>query len=133
MQTIEADHMSLIKDLLAALSTGKPADAILLFTPNVVMNVPGRNSFAGAYRGRDEVVKLLVRLREWTGGSMRVRLHDVLANEQHGVVMYTVNATHQDRSIEYTYVDLYHFRDGQISEVWGTAPDLYAFDDFYSE
>ena len=62
------------------------------------------------------------------------RLHDVLANEQHGVLLYTVTAQHEDRSIRYRYIDLYHFREGQISEVFGyPADDARAFDEFYSE
>ncbi len=61
-------------------------------------------------------------------------MSDVLANEQHGVLLYTVTASHGERSIKYRYMDLYHFREGQIPEVWGYPADKgRAFDEFYSE
>jgi hypothetical protein len=63
-----------------------------------------------------------------------VRLHDVLADEQHGILLCTVAGHHDERSIRYRYRDVHYFREGQISEVWSYPTDnARAFDEFYSE
>jgi ketosteroid isomerase-like protein len=134
MQTVEQDNLELIKSLLAALAAGNHSELRNMLTPDVRFHFPGHNSLSGEYKGLDAALGLLGRIFKWNAGSTRIRLHDVLANEQHGVLLYTVTAQHEDRSIRYRYMDLYHFREGQISEVFGyPADDARAFDEFYSE
>jgi hypothetical protein len=53
------------------------------------------------------------------GEKLRVRLHDVLANRTHGVVIYDVKAERDGKEITYSHLDVYHFRDGLISEITG--------------
>jgi ketosteroid isomerase-like protein len=133
MLSVEQANLELIKSLLSEFAGGNLDGVRALLTADVKFHFPGDNSLAGEYKGVDASLGLLNRINEWTGGTTRVRLHDVLANEQHGVLIYTVNARHGERSIKYRYMDLYHFRDGQISEVWGyPADNARAFDEFYS-
>jgi ketosteroid isomerase-like protein len=134
MLNVEQAHLELIKSLLSEFAGDNLDGVRALLTPDVKLHVPGDNSLSGEYRGVDSSLRLLDRITQWTGGTTRVRLHDVLANEQHGILLYTVTAEHGDRSIRYRYIDLYHFREGKISEVWGyPADDASAFDEFYSE
>ena len=134
MLDVEQAHLELIKSLLSEFAGGNLDGARALLAPDVKFHFPGDNSLSGEYKGVDASLRLLDRITQWTGGTTRVRLHDVLANEQHGVLLYTVTAQHGERSIKYRYVDLYHFRDGQICEVWGyPADNAPAFDEFYSE
>ncbi|MEO8456892.1 MAG: nuclear transport factor 2 family protein [Chloroflexota bacterium] len=134
MQTVEQANLDLVKSLLAAFSNGNVLGIRGILTPDVKFRFPGYNALSGEFKGIDAALGLLSRIFQWNGGSTRIRLHDVLANEQHGVLLYTVTARHGDRTIRYKYMDLYHFRDGQISEVWGVAADdARAFDEFYSE
>lgn len=133
MQSIETERLELVKALLAAFSQGDVERIRSLLTDDVVFHFPGKNGFAGDYKGKDASLGLLSRINEWTGGTIRIRLHDVLANEQHGVLMYTVTASHGGREITYRYINLYHFREDQISEVWGVPQDAPEFDAFYSD
>ena len=134
MLDVEQAHLELIKSLLSEFAGGNLDGVRALLAPDVKFHFPGDNSLAGEYKGVDASLGLLDRINQWTGGTTRVRLHDVLANEQHGVLLYTVTAQHGERSIKYRYMDLYHFREGQISEVWGyPADNARAFDEFYSE
>ena len=129
MLDVEQAHLELIKSLLSEFAGGNLDGVRALLAPDVKFHFPGDNSLAGEYKGVDASLGLLDRINQWTGGTTRVRLHDVLANEQHGVT-----AQDGERSIKYRYVDLYHFREGQISEVWGyPADNALAFDEFYSE
>ncbi len=134
MQSVEEANLELIKALLAAFAKGSLTAVGEVLTQDVKFHFPGHNSFSGEYKGLEASMSLLARVFQWTGGSTRIRIHDVLANEQHGVLMYTVTARHNDSSIRYRYMDVYHFRDAQISEVWGyPADDAAGFDEFYSD
>lgn len=89
---------------------------------------------SGEYRGLADSVALLAKLAQWTHGAPRIDVHDLLANEQHGILMYTVSARHAERVLTYRYVDIYHFREGKITEVWGqVSSDAAEFDAFYSD
>ena len=132
MQSIETENLQLIKTLLTGFATGDWPSIRASLAQNVVFHFPGRNAFSGDYKGREQSLEMLARIAAWTEGSLRVKLHDVLANEQHGVLLYTVSAKHGDKAISYRYIDIYHFRDGQIIEVWGSTVDSPDFDDFYS-
>lgn len=132
--SVEEEHLTLVKRLLTA-SALRDWDRVRdVFHEDVVFHFPGNNSLSGEYRGMTEAVTMIARLTAWTGGTTRVTMHDILANEQHGVMMYNVRATHAGKSISYDYLDIYHFREGKISEVHGqVAGDYHAFDAFYSE
>ncbi len=128
----EDDNLTVVKRLLAAFSRPDLGTIRASLTPDVRFHVPGNNLLAGEYTGIEQVLDLLARIWEVTDGTIRVSLHDALANEQHGVLLYTVSAKRRDASYTYRQLDLYHFRDGRVSEVWGYPVDLRGFDDFYS-
>ena len=134
IQSIEEANLELIKSLLLAFSRADAITVREMLTEDVVFHFPGANALAGDYKGKDQALQLLLKVARWTHGSSRVQLHDVLANEQHGVLMYTVTARHEERQFKYRYIDVYHFRDGQVCEVWGyPGEDPEAFDRFYSD
>jgi ketosteroid isomerase-like protein len=133
LQSIETENLELVKRLLTAFVRGDVQAIRRKLTSDVIFHFPGNNQFSGDYKGIDEALSLLARVYQWTGGSGRIHMHDVLANEQHGVLMYTVSARHKDREITYRYINLYHFQNGQICEVWGVPQDAPGFDAFYSE
>jgi len=134
MQSVEQANLELVKSLLAAFSTGDQVAVRAMLTEDVRFHFPGRNPLAGEYKGVDQCLALLERISEWTGRSTRVRLHDAMANEQHGVLLYTVTARRGGTSITYRYMDIYHFAEGRVSEVWGQVmDDCREFDRFYSE
>jgi len=134
LQSIEQANLDLMKGLLSAFATRSFSDVGRIISADVELHFPGRNKFSGAYKGISEAVRLLALISQWLGDETRVQVHDVLANEQHGVMLYVVTARHEDRSITYRYVDVYHFRDGCITEIWGQCvDDPAAFDAFYSD
>ena len=53
-------------------------------TPDIVWYAPGRSQLAGDHQGVDTVLGYFGRTMELTGGSFRVEVHDVVANDEHG-------------------------------------------------
>jgi uncharacterized protein len=69
---------------------------------------------------------------ELSGGTFRTELHDVIANDEHVVALFTARAGRADRRLEDRIVEVFHIRDGKAAEVWIYPADLYAGDEFWS-
>jgi ketosteroid isomerase-like protein len=63
------------------------------------------------------VIGLFIRLFELTGGTFRVELHDVIANDQHVVDLLTMRAERDGKQLEDRAVLMAHVTDGKFSEL----------------
>ena len=79
-----------------------------------------------------QVVEFFGRLFELSGGTFRVELHDVVANDQHAVALFIVRAERAGRKLSENTVLESHVRDGKLTEAWIYQADLYAVDEFWS-
>jgi ketosteroid isomerase-like protein len=131
MLTVEAEHLQLVKNVVTAIATRDREALAECLSDDIVLNVPGTTLLSGKIKGREEVIETLGRFAGVAGDSLRIRLHDVLANDQHGIVMYDVSAHRDGNDIAYSHIDVYHFRDGKIREVTGCPMDLEAFETLY--
>jgi hypothetical protein len=59
-------------------------------------------------------------------------VHDVLANDEHTVVLCTMSATRGNKSIEIPVANVAHVRDGKVTEFWGATANPQASVDFWS-
>jgi uncharacterized protein len=104
-----------------------------VFAEDVVWHVPGRNSIAGENRGIDEVMEYIRRRRELADdGAFEITVHDVLANDEHGLVIATGRATRGGNAVQWRAHGLYRFRDGRIAECWVLPENQYEFDKIWS-
>jgi uncharacterized protein len=99
---------------------------------DVVWHVPGMNAIAGEYRGIDRVMEYVRRRRELVGGTLEITVHDVLANDEHGLVIATGRATRGGMAFEWRAHGLHRFRDGRIAESWVLPENQYEFDRIWS-
>jgi uncharacterized protein len=103
------------------------------FAPDIRWHFPGRSQFAGDYAGLAEVLGWLGRSAEASGGTLRVDLHDVIGNDDHVVALVTVRAERAaGRKLDDNSVQVFHVRDGKVTEVWTHPADVYAEDEFWS-
>src|SRR2546423_11837806 len=75
-----------------AFATGDMATLNELFADDIVWHAPGRNALAGTFRGKNEVFGNLQSVMEMTGGTFKLDIHDLLADDEHGVVLVGVTA-----------------------------------------
>ena len=102
-----------------------------VFDPDVVWHSPGRSQLAGDHRGVDAVLGFFGRTMELTGGTFRVDVHDVVANDEHVVGLHAVTAEREGRTLQDQNTLVFHVRDGRASEVWQFWADQYAADGFF--
>lgn len=102
------------------------------FADDIRWHLPGRSPLAGDYEGVAEVLESFGRLFVLTEGTYRVEVHDIIANDEHAVLLYTSRAEKAGRQLEDHTVLTAHIHDGKMAEVWVQPTDLYAFDEFLS-
>ena len=99
--------------------------------PDVVWHSPGRSQLASDYEGVDAVLGFFARTVELTGGTFRVEVHDVVANDEHVVGLHAVTAEREGKTLQDRNILVFHVRDGRASEVWQFWADQYAADAFF--
>ena len=102
-----------------------------LFSADIVWHQGGRNQTAGDYRGADDVIGLFGKLFQLTDGTFRIEVHDMLASEEHVVVLAQVHAQRAGKTLQHgDYSHVCHFREGKLSEAWIVNVDQYEVDEF---
>jgi uncharacterized protein len=99
---------------------------------DAVWYVPGRNQLSGEHRGVDAILGFFARTMELSGGTFRMDVHDVVANDDHTVALFAARAEREDRSYENRNVLVIHIRDGKLTETWLMSENQYAADEFFS-
>ncbi len=57
--------------------------------------------------------------------------HDLLASDDHAIALLEVTATRAGQTFTYRTAEIYHFRDGKISERWAFSDDTAAIAAFF--
>jgi ketosteroid isomerase-like protein len=59
-------------------------------------------------------------------------VHDIVANDDHTIVLAENTATRGDRSLTYRTAEIMHIRDGKVVERWAFSDDTQAIVDFFA-
>ena len=58
-------------------------------------------------------------------------LHDVVANDDHTIALVSAHATRNGKTLDYRVAEIYHVRDGKVTERWAFSDDTAAITDFF--
>jgi ketosteroid isomerase-like protein len=123
----------IVRKLFSAFDSQDIPTIDALLADDVVWNAPGRGMNSGVRRGKQELFAAMGRLGELTGGTLRGEIHDVLANDDHAVVLQTTRGERAGRApLQDREAIVLHVRNGRIVEVWEHPGNLYAMDAFFS-
>jgi ketosteroid isomerase-like protein len=104
-----------------------------LFSPDVVLHVPGRSPSAGSWRGPDALTAPFRGLVELSKGTLRTEPIHALADDHYGFALHLHSSERDGRRLDVHFVVVFQFgADGRIEEVWEYPYDLYAFDAQYT-
>jgi ketosteroid isomerase-like protein len=99
---------------------------VAAFAENAVWHGSGQSIV-----GSKPIGALVGQLIDASGGSLQIDLHDVLANDEHVVVLQTTRAERQGRRLEDNVVYVFHVVEGKIAEAWFSG-DPRVQDEFWS-
>ncbi len=129
-----ADHLNadLIRNAYDAFLKRDTATLENLFAEDAVWHAAGTSPLSGDYRGRDAVLSLFRNVGELSGGTFQIDVHTVMADEEHGVALTLSTARRGDKRLSAQSVNVFHVRDGKITEVWQASEDQPAINKFWS-
>jgi ketosteroid isomerase-like protein len=116
----------------AAFATGDMATLNELFADDIVWHAPGRNELSGTFKGKDEVFANLQKNMELTGGTFRLEIHALIADDDHAVALLRARAEREGKTLDVNTVQIFHIADGKLTESWLHPSDAYASDEFWS-
>jgi ketosteroid isomerase-like protein len=126
-------NVAIVREGFDRFVKGDVAGLLGLFADDAVWHVPGANAMAGHYRGRDEIIEFLRRTAEVTGGTYRVELLWVVADDEHTVAVYRARGERDDgRSLDIEQALLIDLRNGLWSDIRAQPLDQAAFDAFWA-
>jgi uncharacterized protein len=125
-------NIELARKGYAAFNSGDIAGVMNLLADDVVWHVFGSGPLAGDYKGKQAVMDLFGRYLQLID-SQSTEVHDVLANDQHTVVMATLALTRGGKSFEPRVTDVIHpDSEGRVQEFWRFFDDQGKADAFLS-
>jgi ketosteroid isomerase-like protein len=115
-----------------AFSSGDVQTLRELWDPDIVWHAFGRSQLSGDHRGVDAVLGYFGQIMELSGGTLRVEVHDVVANDEHAVGLHSVHAERAGKTLDDNHTLVFHVRDGKVTEVWQYSADQYALDELFA-
>ena len=106
---------------------GDPESLGDLFADDIVWHAPGDNPYSGTFFGKEATMDRMRRMAK-EGIVWDFAIHDVLANDDHVVVL--IDAT-LSKGVAVTHgrqVQVMHVRDGKMTEFWAMNEDQAAND-----
>jgi ketosteroid isomerase-like protein len=104
-----------------------------LLASNITWTVPGENSIAGAYHGREQVLEYMRRRRDLAARTFQMQRRDVLVGDSDRIAALTDGlATIGGGQRRWSSVGLYDVIDGHIAACWLLPLDQRAFDTIWS-
>jgi len=128
----EHPNAGLLRRAYEAFDKGDMATISELLSKDVVWHWPGRGPLCGDYVGLDAVLAVFGKMAELSGGTFTAPVHDILANDEHGVALTRSVGSRLGRQLNTPNVDVSHIVDGKVTEFWSFAMDQHAEDEFWS-
>ena len=115
-----------------AISKGDMEGFLGHHTDDTVVHFPGRGPMAGDHRGKDGVARMFQQQMQILDAPPEIETHDILASDDHAVVLNKVRASRGGKILEQDQVVVMHIEGGKIAEVWLQFSDQQAMDEFAS-
>jgi ketosteroid isomerase-like protein len=127
---------AIIREAYAAFGCGNVDGYFQACTTDFTFQVPGRGGISGVYVGKSGLYELAHKAMAITGGTFQEQVEDVLANEQHAVVLARHQFTRDGVSRDYKTAHVYEVHDGRLAycceqprdsacfhEAWGSSQE----------
>jgi uncharacterized protein len=123
-----ADHpnAAMVRELLEGFNTGDMQGLTERLADDVEWHEIGR---AEPIRGKAALgARMSGAASEYT---IDGKLHDVVANDDHTIALIEATATRGGKSFTYKVAEIYHIKDGKVTERWAFSDDTTAINDFF--
>ena len=116
------ENRRLIEGLYAAFTRWEIPAVFEALDEKIFWHIPGRGPLSGDYRGKTEVMGFFQRFMQMSGGTFRVHVEDLLANDRRVLVLVTESAEREGRK----------WSSPQVHAFWQFQGDQRTEDEFWS-
>ncbi|MGQ0617296.1 MAG: nuclear transport factor 2 family protein [Acidimicrobiia bacterium] len=123
-----------IRTAYAAFTAGDLPAVVEAFAPDAVFHVAGDGPTTGDHKGHQAITALLVDGFHKTGGTQRIEVRSIYADDHHGVVVAHETATraHDGATLDIEEVHLLALApDGRVTDFWDVPSDPDVHDAFF--
>jgi ketosteroid isomerase-like protein len=131
-ESVTHPNEDLVRRGYDAFASGDMATLNEVFADDIVWHAPGRNDLSGTFRGKDEVFATLQKNMELTGGTLKLDVHAILADDEHAVTLLRATAQREGKALDDNTVQVWHVKNGKLAESWLHPSDAYASDEFWA-
>ncbi len=121
----EHPNAAVARRLADAFASGDMSQVDQLLADDIVWHEIGR---AEPRHGKSELLAAAQGMDYQVTGSV----HDIVAGDDHVVALLEATATRGGRTLDYRVAEIYHIRDGRITERWAFSDDTAAIADFFA-
>ena len=125
-------NRQLIESAYEAFARGDIPSVLRTLSERILWHVPGRGPLSRNYMGQQQVLGFFQKFQELSGGTFRIRIDDVLANEHRVIVLVTESARRKNREWSSPQVHAWTIEDGKASVFWQFQGDQQTEDEFWS-
>jgi ketosteroid isomerase-like protein len=130
---MEHPYVTLIRQLYDARARNDRETIREILAEDVSWHDPYPPPHGGDLVGVDAVFRdIFDKAGELTDGTTRLRLHDVIADDELAIGLVYWSSTYRGRAMEGKEVAIYRIRGGKVVEAWFHAPDGAASDAFFA-
>jgi uncharacterized protein len=125
-------HAVVLEKLYADFSRGDFAAVLAACGDQVTFQIPGKSKLAGKYDKSNFVPGFAAKLKELSGDTFKTEVHDILASEQHAVVLASDHLMRDGKSVTYRTAHVWRFEGGKPVAWYEYPRDLYHFDSLWT-
>jgi uncharacterized protein len=130
-----ADHPNAVRmrQAVDAFMTGDMDSFLSTFADDIVWRVGGANALSGTHRGKEDIAAWFAKLRELSGGTLRVEPLDAVADDDHLAIFLHITGHKNGKSLDVKVVNAFRVDpDGRWKESWYAPDDQTAWDRFFT-
>ena len=122
----EHPNATVVREMNEKMAAGDMEGAASRVADDVVWHEIGR---AEPRRGKAD---LAASMGDFEGYDIKWDVHDVTASDDHVIALGTAVASKDGKSLTYRTAEIYHVKNGQVTERWAFSDDTKAITDFFS-
>ena len=122
----EHPNATVVREMEEAMSAGDIEGAAARLADDVVWHEIGRPQ---PRRGKGELAASMAEFQDY---DIQYEIHDILASDDHVIGLGTATATKKGGgSLTYRTAEIFHVKNGQVTERWAFSDDTKAITDFF--
>jgi uncharacterized protein len=125
-------HAVLLEKLYADYSKGDLSAVLAACADDMTFQMAGKSKLAGKFTKETFATKFVTPMRELTGNTLKLEVHDILASDRHAVVLASHLFVRNGEKIQLRTVHVWRFENGKPVAWYEYPRDMYAYDAVFS-